>query len=73
MSSNEPAWRTSSYSGTQGGNCVQVAGHDGLILVRDTKDQACGHVHMFTPAGWRAFVADIRDGKLDPDQSGRLG
>lgn len=38
MNSNESAWRKSSYSGTQGGNCVEVAGHDGMILVRDSKD-----------------------------------
>jgi Domain of unknown function (DUF397) len=36
--SSERGWRTSHYSGTQGGNCVQVAAHDGMILVRDTKD-----------------------------------
>jgi hypothetical protein len=58
MSSNESAWRKSSYSGTQGGNCVEVAGHDGMILVRDTKDR--GHVQRFTPASWRAFVAALR-------------
>ena len=45
MNSEVTAWRTSSYSGTQGGNCVEVAGHDGMILVRDTKDHGHGHVH----------------------------
>jgi hypothetical protein len=59
MNSNESAWRKSSYSGTQGGNCVEVAGHDGMILVRDSKDH--GHVHRFSPASWRAFVAALRN------------
>jgi hypothetical protein len=72
MSGAEPAWRTSSYSGTQGGNCVEVAGHDGMILVRDTKDHGHGPVHAFTASGWRVFVASVRGGTLDPDEPGRL-
>ncbi len=72
MTSSEPAWRTSSYSGTQGGNCVQVAAHDGMILVRDTKDHGHGPVHTFTAARWRAFLAAVRDGEFSPGNSGRL-
>ncbi len=72
MSSSEPAWRTSSYSGTQGGNCVQVASHDGMILVRDTKDHGHGPVYTFTAARWRAFLAAVRAGKSGPDEPGRL-
>jgi Domain of unknown function (DUF397) len=60
--SESPRWRKSSYSGGQGGNCVEVAGHDGMILVRDTKDHGDGHVHRFTPASWRAFVAALQNG-----------
>jgi hypothetical protein len=72
MSDNELAWRKSSYSGTQGGNCIEVAGHDGMILVRDTKDHGYGHVHNFTAAGWRVFVAGARNGEFDLGESGRL-
>ncbi len=72
MTSNEPAWRTSSYSGTQGGNCVEVAGHDGTILVRDTKDHSYGHVHRFTATSWRAFVTAVRNRESGLDDSGRL-
>ena len=63
-------WRKSSFSGSQGGNCVEVAGHDGMILVRDTKDH--GHVQRFTPASWRAFVAAVRNRESGLDDSGRL-
>ena len=69
MSDNESAWRKSSYSGTQGGNCVEVAGHGGMILVRDSKDH--GHVHRFTPASWRAVVAVVHDRESGLDESGR--
>ena len=33
-------WRKSSYSDANGGNCVETASGDGLILVRDTTDRA---------------------------------
>ena len=65
-------WRTSSYSGGNGGACVEVAGHAGMILVRDTTDHGCGHVHKFPAAGWRVFVAGVRNGEFGPDGHGRL-
>jgi hypothetical protein len=70
MSSNESAWRRSSYSGTQGGNCVEVAGNDGMILVRDTKDH--GHLQTFTPTAWRAFVAALQNRGSGRDEFGHL-
>ena len=48
-------WRKSSFSGNGGASCVEVAGHDGMILVRDTKDHGKGPVHRYTPDEWRAF------------------
>jgi hypothetical protein len=72
MSDNELAWRTSSYSGTQGGNCVEVAGHDGAILIRDTKDHGHGAVHRFTASRWRAFLASVRNGEFDRTTPSRL-
>jgi Domain of unknown function (DUF397) len=34
-------WRKSSYIGSNGGNCVEVAQNlPGLVVVRDTKDPA---------------------------------
>jgi Domain of unknown function (DUF397) len=65
-------WRKSSFSGNGGGSCVEVAGHDGAILVRDTKDHGRGPVHRYTPDEWRAFVAGVRNGEFDLDESGRL-
>jgi hypothetical protein len=43
-----------------------------MILVRDTKDHGDGHVHNFTAAGWRVFVAGVRNGEITLDESGRL-
>ncbi|MBD0672703.1 DUF397 domain-containing protein [Streptomyces sp. CBMA156] len=53
-------WRKSSYSGGEGGNCIEVAG--GLldsIPVRDSKDPH-GPALAFTPEAWRAFIAGIQ-------------
>ena len=44
------AWVKSSYSGSQGGNCVEAAADgDGRILVRDTQNRA-GAVLEIQPA-----------------------
>ena len=58
-------WTKSSYSGGQGGNCVEVARVlPGLVAVRDSND-AEGPVLEFTPAQWLAFTAGIKHGRLD--------
>ena len=51
-------WRKSSYSGSNGGECVEVA-TTGTVLVRDTADRS-GPVLRFTAEAWRAFTAAIR-------------
>lgn len=38
MSTSRPAWWKSSYSGTQGDNCVEVAMAEQVVHVRDSKD-----------------------------------
>ncbi|MBV8995599.1 MAG: DUF397 domain-containing protein [Pseudonocardiales bacterium] len=67
------SWRKSSYSGAQGGNCVEVGqSADGSMLVRDTKDHGHGPVHRYTPAEWRGFIASVRKGAFDLGESGQL-
>ena len=53
-------WRTSSYSGSQGGNCVQVAGQDRRVLVRDTKQTGAGPVLIFPAEAWRRFACQVK-------------
>ena len=47
-------WRTSSYSGGNGGECVQVAAKPSAerVLVRDSKDP----VLALKPVDWRRFT-----------------
>ena len=70
MTTEITCWRKSSFSGSQGGNCVEVAGHDGMILVRDTKDH--GHVHRFSQDSWRAFVAAVCSQESSLNEPSRL-
>ncbi|MFD0318395.1 DUF397 domain-containing protein [Streptomyces flavalbus] len=51
----ESAWRKSSYSSEEGGECVEVAVRPGRVHVRDSKDitRAALAVH---PTAWTAFV-----------------
>ncbi|MFB7668795.1 DUF397 domain-containing protein [Kitasatospora sp. NPDC056138] len=51
----ESMWRKSSYSGGEGGECVEVALTPDAVHVRDSKDQS-GPRLTFTPRTWAAFV-----------------
>ena len=58
-------WRKSSYSGQEGGNCVEVATvPDAGMAVRDSKDPH-GSVLRFTKSEWRAFIAGVKSGEFD--------
>ena len=65
---SEPmSWIKSSYSGSNGGQCVEWAPTQvtvsGAAPVRDSKDPS-GPALAFTPAAWSAFVAAVRTGEL---------
>jgi len=51
-------WRKSSYSGTNGGDCVEAADFAGSILVRDTTDRG-GVVLIISPDAWRSFTSTL--------------
>ncbi|WP_329315600.1 DUF397 domain-containing protein [Streptomyces sp. NBC_01262] len=65
--SRELAWFKSSYSSSEGGECVEVAACPGTVTVhvRDSKDTA-GPELAFTPAAWAAFVRCRRGGAINP-------
>jgi hypothetical protein len=57
-------WRKSSYSGTTGGNCVEVAQNlPGAVAVRDSKDPD-GPKLAFGPDEWLAFTAGVKAGEF---------
>ncbi len=48
-------WFKSSYSGDQGGDCVEVATRPHTIHVRDSKDLTAPFLTL-SPAAWAAFL-----------------
>jgi hypothetical protein len=51
-------WRKSTYSGGNGGSCVELASDDGVVLVRDTTNRNGGTL-TFTASAWTKFLAAI--------------
>jgi hypothetical protein len=52
-------WRTASYSGANGGECVEVATTDEAVLVRDTKNRA-GATLSVPANAWQTFIAAMK-------------
>jgi hypothetical protein len=59
--SDAVSWRKSSFSGNNGGNCVEVAGQESRVLVRDTKDRT-GPMLRFAPDAWHRFAEQVKAG-----------
>ena len=57
----DATWRKSSYSGGNGGGCVEVGAQAqvGRVLVRDAKNRQ-GPVLRFTPGAWQRFADQMR-------------
>ncbi|MFG2883025.1 DUF397 domain-containing protein [Streptomyces sp. NPDC048297] len=62
--STELAWFKSSYSGSGGGNCVEVAMRPEAVHVRDSKDKGIRPLAV-TPAAWAAFTVLAAGSSLD--------
>ena len=58
------AWRKSSYSNSDGGQCVEVS--DALTHVVPVRDSKCPHGPALTFAadGWSSFVSAVKDGAV---------
>lgn len=57
-------WRKSSYSNSDGGQCVEVSDHfSAVIPVRDSKAPH-GPVLVFPVGDWTSFVTALKDDQL---------
>ncbi|MFF4210956.1 DUF397 domain-containing protein [Streptomyces sp. NPDC001796] len=57
-------WRKSTYSGNEGGSCIEVLdGYTTGVPVRDSKAPQ-GPALVFSSTGWSSFVAAVKDGLL---------
>jgi Domain of unknown function (DUF397) len=61
------AWRTSSYSGDNGGACVEVGATGPAIAVRDSK-YPNGPQLAFAPGTWKAFTSQLKADRLTRDE-----
>jgi hypothetical protein len=61
---NRAQWRKSSYSNSQGGDCVEVAMTGASVLVRDSKAPESGRLAL-SPGAWDAFLTGVRNGEFD--------
>ncbi|WP_030670237.1 DUF397 domain-containing protein [Streptomyces rimosus] len=60
MSTTEPAWFKSSYSGSQGDDCVEIATTSTTTHIRDSKNIL--GPHLTVPAhAWTAFLTYATD------------
>ena len=54
-------WHTSSYSGGNGGQCVEVARNlPGVVVVRDSKARQEGAL-IVSPAAWAGFIGRLKE------------
>ena len=59
MKSMSAAWRKSSYSGSGGGECIEVADAPGAVLVRDSKNPDRPRL-AFGRDAWETFAASLK-------------
>ncbi|MFM9615229.1 DUF397 domain-containing protein [Streptomyces niveiscabiei] len=53
-------WRRSSYSNTNGGNCVEIAeDFPGIVPIRDSKDPGGPMLTVPTPV-WDTFIGSLK-------------
>ena len=55
------AWRKSSYSGSNGGTCVEVGTAGLAVAVRDSKDPD-GPLLAFAADTWKVFAERVKAG-----------
>ncbi|GAA1936236.1 DUF397 domain-containing protein [Kitasatospora viridis] len=55
MNTHQLSWKKSSYSGAEGGECVEIATAPAAVHIRDSKDPD-GPLLTVTPTAWAAFL-----------------
>ncbi|MFF1893983.1 DUF397 domain-containing protein [Streptomyces sp. NPDC058206] len=63
MSTTRREWFKSSYSGSEGDNCIEVAVCTAAVLVRDSKDTRRRALAV-SRAAWSAFTTLVADSRV---------
>jgi hypothetical protein len=61
MDVTDAVWRKSSYSGSNGGTCIEVGTAGPAVAVRDSKDPD-GPRLAFAADAWKAFAGQLKAG-----------
>lgn len=64
FSTADLTWRKSSFSGSNGGDCVEIADNGALLFVRNSKLLTAGQI-PFTRSELSAFIAGCKAGEFD--------
>jgi hypothetical protein len=59
MDMRSAIWRKSSYSGANGGNCIEITAAVRIVAVRDSQDPQ-GPVLAFGPEAWKRFAGQVK-------------
>lgn len=59
MTGNDSHWRKSSFSGGEGGNCIEVGIDADGLAVRDSQDRDRLMLN-FTASSWQAFTSKLK-------------
>ena len=59
---NVTNWRKASYSGTNGGICVEASNYSRYVLVRDSQDQDGAQLPT-SPDSWSAVIRSVTSDK----------
>jgi hypothetical protein len=62
MDMSSAIWRKSTYSGANGGNCIEIAVAARTVAVRDSKDPD-GPVLAFGPNDWQRFANQVKQAR----------
>jgi hypothetical protein len=60
---NDPRWRKSSFSGSNGGGCIEAGNHHNGVMIRDTQDPRwpdSAPVIQFSGGAWASFTASLK-------------
>jgi hypothetical protein len=57
--SHNANWRKSRHSGSQSGECVEVAALDNIVAVRDSKDPS-GPTLALQATTWRSILSQLK-------------
>jgi hypothetical protein len=60
---NDPRWRKSSYSGSNGGGCVEAGNHPSGVMIRDTQDPRWPNsapVIALSANAWNTFLTSLK-------------